>query len=103
MTEHLHGTDGVRTLSNLALLRGAVGPGSGGGVNPLRGQNNVQGASDMGALPDLLPGYQKVTDPAARSRFAAAWRTGAAGCGRDLRIPQMFDGRPGRGVARPCG
>lgn len=89
VTEHLHGTDGVRALSNLALLRGAVGPGAGGGVNPLRGQNNVQGASDMGALPDLLPGYQKVIDPEARSRFAAAWRTSLPPR-PGLRIPQMF-------------
>lgn len=89
VTEHLHGTDGVRTLSNLAVLRGAVGPGAGGGVNPLRGQNNVQGASDMGALPDLLPGYQKVVDPAARARCTAAW--GAEVPPRPgLRIPQMF-------------
>ena len=89
VTEHLHGTDGVRTLSNLALLRGAVGPGPGGGVNPLRGQNNVQGASDMGALPDLLPGYQKIMDPAARARFAAAWRADMPPR-PGLRIPQMF-------------
>ncbi|UKA76413.1 formate dehydrogenase subunit alpha [Arthrobacter sp. FW306-07-I] len=89
VTEHLHGTDGVRTLSNLAVLRGAVGPGGGGGVNPLRGQNNVQGASDMGALPDLLPGYQKVGDPAARDRCAAAWRAEVP-ARPGLRIPQMF-------------
>jgi formate dehydrogenase major subunit len=89
VTEHLHGTDGVRTLSNLALLRGAVGPGAGGGVNPLRGQNNVQGASDMGALPDLLPGYQKVPDPAARTRCAEAWRADVPQR-PGLRIPQMF-------------
>ncbi|HSO90048.1 MAG TPA: molybdopterin-dependent oxidoreductase, partial [Arthrobacter sp.] len=94
VTEHLHGTDGVRTLSNLALLRGAVGPGSGGGVNPLRGQNNVQGASDMGALPDLLPGYQKVIDPEARSRFAVAWRTSMPPR-PGLRIPQMFEAARG--------
>jgi formate dehydrogenase major subunit len=73
VTEHAHGTDGVRTLANLAILRGAVGTSRGGGVNPLRGQNNVQGASDMGALPDLLPGYQKVTDPLVRARFGSAW------------------------------
>lgn len=89
VTEHLHGTDGVRTLSNLALLRGAVGTGAGGGVNPLRGQNNVQGASDMGALPDLLPGYQKVIDPAARARCAEAWRAEVPPR-PGLRIPQMF-------------
>jgi formate dehydrogenase major subunit len=89
VTEHLHGTDGVRTLSNLALLRGAVGPGAGGGVNPLRGQNNVQGASDMGALPDALPGYRKVLDPAARARCAEAWGTDVPEQ-PGLRIPQMF-------------
>ncbi|MEO3859914.1 formate dehydrogenase subunit alpha [Acrocarpospora sp. B8E8] len=89
VTEHLHGTDGVRTLANLAILRGAVGTGRGLGVSPLRGQNNVQGASDMGALPDVLPGYQRVTDPDVRARAAAVWgipvpeRTG-------LRIPEMF-------------
>ncbi|MDF3147760.1 formate dehydrogenase subunit alpha, partial [Streptomyces sp. T21Q-yed] len=89
VTEHLHGTDGVRSLANLAILRGAVGSDRGHGVNPLRGQNNVQGASDMGALPDLLPGYGKVTDPAVRSRAEAVWgvqvpeRPG-------MRIPDMF-------------
>ncbi|WP_431895229.1 formate dehydrogenase subunit alpha [Nonomuraea sp. bgisy101] len=89
VTEHLHGTDGVRALANLAILRGAVGTDHGFGVNPLRGQNNVQGASDMGALPDLLPGYGKVIDPAARVRAETVWgvpvpdRPG-------LRIPEMF-------------
>ena len=90
VTEQAHGTDGVRTLANLAILRGAVGTARGGGVNPLRGQNNVQGASDMGALPDLLPGYQRLTDPEVRSAFAAAW--GADLPARPgLRIPDMFD------------
>ncbi|MFI7707399.1 formate dehydrogenase subunit alpha [Nonomuraea sp. NPDC049480] len=89
VTEHLHGTDGVRTLANLAILRGAVGTGRGFGVNPLRGQNNVQGASDMGALPDLLPGYGKVGDPAARARAEQVW--GVPMPRHDgLRIPQMF-------------
>lgn len=89
VTEHLHGTDGVRSLANLAILRGAVGSDRGYGVNPLRGQNNVQGASDMGALPDVLPGYRKVTDPAVRARAEDVWgvpvpeRPG-------LRIPDMF-------------
>ena len=89
VTEHLHGTDGVRTLSNLAILRGAVGLGRRGGVNPLRGQNNVQGACDVGALPDLLPGYQKVADGQARARVAEVWGvelTDRPG----LRIPQML-------------
>ena len=90
VTEHAHGTDGVRTLANLAILRGAVGTTWGGGVNPLRGQNNVQGASDMGALPDLLPGYQRVTDPQVRARFAAAWGVDIP-ARPGLRIPQMFD------------
>lgn len=89
VTEHLHGTDGVRTLANLAILRGAVGTGRGFGVNPLRGQNNVQGASDMGALPDLLPGYGKLTDPAARARAENVWRTTVPDR-PGLRIPEMF-------------
>jgi formate dehydrogenase major subunit len=89
VTEHLHGTDGVRCLANLAILRGAVGTDRGYGVNPLRGQNNVQGASDMGALPDCLPGYGRLTDPAVRARAETVWgvpvpeRPG-------LRIPEMF-------------
>jgi formate dehydrogenase alpha subunit len=90
ITEHAHGTDGVRTLTNLAILTGAVGTPDGCGVNPLRGQNNVQGASDIGALPDLLPGYQRVSDDEAASRFERAW-----GVDIDrkpgLRIPAMFD------------
>ncbi|MDX3231368.1 formate dehydrogenase subunit alpha [Streptomyces sp. ME19-01-6] len=89
VTEHLHGTDGVRSLANLAILRGAVGTDRGHGLSPLRGQNNVQGASDMGALPDVLPGYGKVTDPAVRSRAEAVW--GAPVQERPgLRIPDMF-------------
>ncbi|MFI6596625.1 formate dehydrogenase subunit alpha [Nonomuraea sp. NPDC050536] len=89
VTEHLHGTDGVRTLANLAILRGAVGTGHGFGVNPLRGQNNVQGASDMGALPDLLPGYGKLTDPAARAGAEGVWGTTVPDR-PGLRIPEMF-------------
>ncbi|KAB1139867.1 formate dehydrogenase subunit alpha [Streptomyces luteolifulvus] len=89
VTEHLHGTDGVRSLANLAILRGAVGTDGGCGVNPLRGQNNVQGASDMGALPDVLPGYGRVADPAVRSRAEDVW--GVPVPGRPgLRIPDMF-------------
>ncbi|NUW39473.1 formate dehydrogenase subunit alpha [Nonomuraea rhodomycinica] len=89
VTEHLHGTDGVRTLANLAILRGAVGTERGFGVNPLRGQNNVQGASDMGALPDLLPGYGRVGDPVARARAEQVWGTRLP-AHDGLRIAQMF-------------
>jgi formate dehydrogenase major subunit len=90
ITEHLHGTDGVRTLANLAILKGAVGIPGGCGVLALRGQNNVQGASDMGALPDLLPGYQPLTDPQIRARFSRAWGTDLPGR-PGLRILDMFD------------
>jgi len=72
ITQHTTGTDNVRSLANLAMLTGNVGKRS-TGVNPLRGQNNVQGACDLGALPNVLTGYQKVTDPQARARFARAW------------------------------
>jgi formate dehydrogenase alpha subunit len=72
ITQHSHGVDNVRAIANLALLTGNLGrPGT--GVNPLRGQNNVQGGCDMGALPDVFSGYQKVSDPALRAKFAAAW------------------------------
>jgi formate dehydrogenase (NADP+) alpha subunit len=72
ITQHSHGTEHVLAVSNLALLTGNLGrPGT--GVNPLRGQNNVQGACDMGALPNTLPGYQAVTDAAVLGRFATAW------------------------------
>ncbi|HWP65684.1 MAG TPA: formate dehydrogenase subunit alpha [Candidatus Limnocylindria bacterium] len=76
VTQHVCGTENVIALSNLALATGHVGV-PGAGINPLRGQNNVQGACDMGALPDVLSGYQPVSDPAVRARFAAAWRSGA--------------------------
>jgi formate dehydrogenase alpha subunit len=72
ITQHITGTDAVKSLANLAMLCGNMGV-AGGGVNPLRGQNNVQGACDMGALPNVFPGYQKVTDAAAREKFGNAW------------------------------
>ena len=72
MSQHHCGTDNVHSLLNLALLTGNVGkPGT--GVNPLRGQNNVQGAGDVGALPDVLPGYRSVTDAEARRSVADVW------------------------------
>jgi len=72
ITQHTTGHATVLTLANLAMLCGNIGV-EGGGVNPLRGQNNVQGACDMGGLPDVFPGYQKVGNPEARQRFATAW------------------------------
>ncbi len=72
ITQHSHGTNNVKALANLALLTGNIGKPS-SGVNPLRGQNNVQGACDMGALPNVLPGYQKVDDPETRKKFEKAW------------------------------
>jgi formate dehydrogenase major subunit len=72
ITQHTTGTDNVKSLANLAMLCGNLGI-EGGGVNPLRGQNNVQGACDMGGLPDVYSGYQKVIDPAANQKMAAAW------------------------------
>ena len=72
ITQHSHGVDNVRCCAALALLTGNVGrPGT--GVNPLRGQNNVQGGCDMGALPEVYSGYQKVPDPLVREKFARAW------------------------------
>jgi len=72
ITQHTTGTDNVKSLANLAMLCGNLGI-EGGGVNPLRGQNNVQGACDMGGLPDVYSGYQKVIDPNARTKMAEAW------------------------------
>jgi len=72
ITQHTTGTDNVLSLANLAMLTGNVGK-PGAGVNPLRGQNNVQGACDLGALPNVYPGYQKVDDDAARAKFEKDW------------------------------
>jgi len=74
ITQHTTGTDNVLSLANLAMLTGNIGKES-TGVNPLRGQNNVQGACDLGALPNVYPGYQSVEDPAIREKFENAWCT----------------------------
>jgi formate dehydrogenase major subunit len=72
ITQHTTGTDNVKSLSNLAMLSGNFGrPGT--GTNPLRGQNNVQGACDMGALPNVFPGYQRVDEESIRKKFSAGW------------------------------
>ena len=72
ITEHHNATDNVLALINLALLTGHVGR-YGSGLVPIRGQNNVQGGGDMGALPNKFPGFQDVEDPAARGKFEALW------------------------------
>jgi len=72
LTQHTTGTDNVLSVSNLAMLTGNVGR-KGTGVYPLRGQNNVQGSCDMGALPDSFPGYQKVENPEILAKFEKAW------------------------------
>jgi formate dehydrogenase alpha subunit len=74
ITQHITGVDNVKSLANLAMLCGHIGRES-TGVNPLRGQNNVQGACDMGALPNVYPGYQAVTDEQNAGKFAKAWNT----------------------------
>jgi formate dehydrogenase alpha subunit len=95
ITQHTTGVDNVESCCNVALLCGNVGV-AGGGVNPLRGQNNVQGACDMGGLPNVFPGYQPVSDPQVNARFSEAW-------GRSLpdkpgltitdMVPAMLEGR----------
>ncbi|MFC4930309.1 formate dehydrogenase subunit alpha [Massilia sp. GCM10023247] len=72
VSQHVHGTDNARCLIALSLMTGQIGrPGT--GLHPLRGQNNVQGASDAGLIPMMLPDYQRVDNPAARAKFEAAW------------------------------
>jgi len=73
ITQHAHGTENVFSVANLALLTGNLGKES-AGVNPLRGQNNVQGATDMGCISNSYPGYQRVTIPAIREKFEALWK-----------------------------
>ncbi|RLB09869.1 MAG: formate dehydrogenase subunit alpha [Deltaproteobacteria bacterium] len=72
ITQHLNGTQNVLAISNLAIITGNIGI-RGGGINPLRGQNNVQGACDMGVLPDLLPGYKAVWKAEERIQFEQEW------------------------------
>ena len=89
ITQHSHGTDNVLAIANLAMLTGNVGKPS-AGVNPLRGQNNVQGACDLGSLPNVYSGYQAVADPAIKEKFEAAW-----GCRLNpspgLALTEMFE------------
>lgn len=89
ITEHVCGTKNVMSCANLALLTGHMGRLS-TGVNPIRGQNNVQGACDMGALPNVYPGYQKVPDLQVKAKFEEAWGVPLSG-EVGLTIPEMFD------------
>ena len=90
ITEHVTAVDNVLSLINLALLTGHVGR-YGSGLNPLRGQNNVQGGGDMGAIPNKLPGFQDVQeDHEARARFEAAWKTKLPPQ-RGWHLSQMFE------------
>ena len=95
ITEHTHGTDNVYALSNLVLMTGHLGIRS-AGMNPLRGQNNVQGANDSGATPVFYPGYQNVTDPEVREKFARAWgveQKSEPGLNLNEMMKAMSDGR----------
>jgi formate dehydrogenase alpha subunit len=78
ITQHTHGTDNVYSIANLAMVTGNLGRES-VGVNPLRGQNNVQGASDMACAPNVFPGYQKVDIPQTREKFEKEWGVGLPG------------------------
>ena len=89
ITQHITGTDNVKSLANLAMLCGNMGI-AGGGVNPLRGQNNVQGACDMGGLPDVYSGYQKIIDPDARQRMAEAWGVATLSDKPGMKATQMI-------------
>ncbi len=89
VTEHSQGSTMVMGMANLAMATGNVGR-PGVGVNPLRGQNNVQGASDMGSFPHEFSGYRHVSDDAVRAVFEEAWNVGLNG-EPGLRIPNMFD------------
>lgn len=89
ITQHTSGTDNVKSLGNLALLCGNVGI-EGGGVNPLRGQNNVQGACDLGALPNVFTGYQKVTNAETVNKFMKAWNVDSLSSEPGLTLTEMF-------------
>ncbi len=91
ITEHTCGRNNVMSTANLQMLLGNMGVEC-GGVNPLRGQNNVQGACDMGALPNVFPGYQAVTNPESREKFEKAWGVSKLPDQVGLMIPQMMEG-----------
>ncbi|MFM2630269.1 formate dehydrogenase subunit alpha [Vibrio chagasii] len=97
ITQHTTGHDNVRSIANLQLLCGNIGI-EGGGINPLRGQSNVQGACDMGALPNNLPGYQKVYNPMVRQKFAMEWGVADLPAETGLTLTEIIDGACKRDV-----
>jgi formate dehydrogenase major subunit len=95
ITQHTCGTDNVKSLANLAMLCGQIGRPS-TGVNPIRGQNNVQGACDMAALPNVFPGYQYITVPENVKKFEAAWKVKLSGTPGLTMIAQIEAIREGK-------
>lgn len=89
-TQHINGSDNVTALSNLALICGNVGK-ERGGVNPLRGQNNAQGACDMGAFPEIYSGYQKVDDPKAKEKMEKFWNVEHLSPFAGVTVVEMID------------
>lgn len=89
ITQHSHGTDNVFAIANLAMLSGNIGKPS-SGVNPLRGQNNVQGACDMGGLPVVYTGYQRVDNPDIQKKFETAWKCNLSAT-PGLTLTEMLD------------
>ena len=90
VSQHIHGTDNSRCLISLALMTGQVGR-SGAGLHPLRGQNNVQGASDAGLIPMFLPDYQPVGDDGVRSAFQEIWQEGSIDPNKGLTVTEILD------------
>jgi len=90
ISQHIHGTDNSRCLISLALMTGQVGR-PGAGLHPLRGQNNVQGASDAGLIPMFLPDYQSVMDDGVRSAFTDVWKSGDFSDQKGLTVTEIMD------------
>jgi len=90
VSQHIHGTDNSRCLISLTLMCGHVGR-PGAGLHPLRGQNNVQGASDAGLIPMFLPDYQSVTDDGVRSSFSEIWQSGDWSSSKGLTVVEIMD------------
>ena len=90
VSQHIHGTDNSRCLISLALMSGQIGrPGT--GLHPLRGQNNVQGASDAGLIPMFLPDYQTVTDQGVRNSFTSVWNSDDFSSEKGLTVTEIMD------------